>query len=137
MSAVAVRVAGAEFGIPMSRVREVLRPAPVTRTPFPPPDVRGVAHLRGALLPVMDLGTRLGGAPAQEPGRMVVVEGAEPVALLVDRITGVVETDELVIPPPPEAEAALPAGWLAGVVTPDEGRMVALLNLGPVLAGER
>jgi len=138
VTAVAVRLGDAEYGLPMERVREVLRPPPVTRTPFPPPDVLGVIHLRGALLAVLDLGTRLRGRPSAAPGRMVVVSsgaGRERLALRVDRVTGVVETDDLLFPPPPEAEAALPEGWLAGVVSPDSGRLVTLLDLENVLAG--
>ncbi|HEX7242420.1 MAG TPA: chemotaxis protein CheW [Longimicrobiaceae bacterium] len=138
MSAVAVRLGRAEFGLPMERVREVLRPPPVTRTPFPPPDVVGVVHLRGALLAVLDLGTRLGGRPAATPGRLVVVStgaGRERLALRVDRVSGVVETDDLVLPPPPEAAAALPEGWLAGVVSPADGRLVTLLRIDHVLSG--
>lgn len=138
MSAVAVRLGGAHFGLPLERVSAVLRPPPVTRAPFPPPDVVGVVHLRGALLGVLDLGTRLRGDPAVRPGRLVVVSpaaGGEAVALLVDRVAGIVETDEEVDPPPPEAVAGLPEGWLGGVVRSAEGRLVALLDLDNVLAG--
>lgn len=137
MSAVAVRLGPAEFGLPLARVSAVLRPPPVTRTPSPPPDVVGVVHLRGALLGVLDLGTRLGGAPARRPGRLVVVSprGGEAVALLVDRVAGIVETDDEVDPPPPEALAALPEGWLDGVVRAEDGRLVTLLDLDNVLAG--
>jgi chemotaxis signal transduction protein len=139
VSAVAVGLGEAEFGLPLERVSAVLRPPPVTRTPWPPPDVVGVAHLRGSLLAVLDLGTRLRAAPAERPGRMVVVSpggGREPVALLVDRVAGIVETDDAVEAPPPEAAAALPEGWLDGVVRSAEGRLVALLHLDNVLAGE-
>lgn len=137
MSAVTVGLGEEEYGLAMESVREVLRPPPITRTPFPPPDIRGVTHLRGSLLPVIDLGSRLRGVPAGLPGRLVVVEqGAERFALLVDRVTGVVEEDLPEIPPA-EAEAALPAGWLAGMLVPEDGRLIPLLDLGPVLAGER
>lgn len=140
MTALAVALGGAEFGLPAGRVREVLRPPPLTRVPFAPRDVRGVAQLRGTLLAVMDLGLRLGSAPAASPGRLVVVAGpgGEPLGLLVDRVAGLVESgtaaDEVLDPPPPEAEAALPPGWLAGVAQPAPGRRVALLNLERVLA---
>lgn len=137
MTAVGVRLGSAEYGLPMERVREVLRPPPVTRVPFPPPDVRGVVQVRGALVAVLDLGTRLRGGPAAGPGRLVVVtppRGGEPVGLLVDAVTGMVETDpEGLRPAPPEAEAALPEGWLAGVAEPEPGRRVALLHLERVL----
>ncbi len=138
MSALAVRLGAAEFGIPSATVREVLRPVPLTRVPFPPPDVRGVAQVRGTVMAVLDLGTRLGMGPAARAGRMVVVwgRGREAVGLLVDRVEGLVETGGALAPPPEEAEAALPAGWLAGVVEPVPGRRIALLDLERVLGGE-
>lgn len=135
MSLVAVEVGGAEFGLPAARVVEVLRPPPLTRVPFPPADVRGVAQVRGAVLAVVDLGVRLGVGPAAAPGRLVVVRGPgrEAVGLLVDRVTGVVEDDGARLPAPAEAEAALPPGWLEGVAEPAPGRRVALLALERVL----
>jgi purine-binding chemotaxis protein CheW len=135
VSAVAVRLGAAEYALPLEQVREVLRPPPVTRIPFPPADVRGVAQVRGALLAVLDLGTRLGGSPAASPGRMVVVtRGGEPLGLLVDRVAGLVEADRAaLLAPPAEAEAALPEGWLAGVAEPEPGRRVAVLDLERVL----
>ncbi|HEX2188548.1 MAG TPA: chemotaxis protein CheW [Longimicrobiaceae bacterium] len=134
----AVRLGAAEFGLPLERVHAVLRPPPVSRVPFPPPDVVGVVHLRGALLGVLDLGTRLRGAPARLPGRLVVVApraGGEALALLVDGVSGIVEGEAGAEPPPPEAAAGLPDGWLGGVVRSEEGRLVALLDLDNVLAG--
>ncbi len=138
MSTLAVRLGSAEFGIPAGQVREVLRPPPVTRVPFAPAGVRGVAQVRGTVLAVVDLGTRLGMAPVDGAGRMVVVwgRGREAVGLLVDRVVGLMEDgggDEL---PPDEAEAALPPGWLAGVAVPAPGRRVALLHLERVLGEE-
>jgi len=139
VSTLAVRVGGAEFGLPADRVREVLRPPRLTRVPFPPAGVRGVAQVRGTVLAVVDLGARLGVGPVAPPGRLVVVwgRGREAVGLLVDRVVGLVEEegggDEL---PPDEAEAALPPGWLAGVAVPRPGRRVALLHLERVLGEE-
>jgi purine-binding chemotaxis protein CheW len=138
VSTLAVRLGSAEFGIPAGQVREVLRPPPVTRVPFAPRGVRGVAQVRGTVLAVVDLGTRLGMAPVAGAGRMVVVwaRGREAVGLLVDRVVGLMEDggdEEL---PPDEAEAALPPGWLAGVAVPAPGRRVALLHLERVLGEE-
>lgn len=137
MSVLAVRVGGAEFGIPADRVREVLRPPPLTRVPAPPPGVLGVAQVRGTVLAVMDLGARLGMSPVADTGRLVVVwgRGREAVGLLVDRVVGLAEEGDDATPPA-EAEAALPAGWLAGVAAPAPGRRVALLHLERVLGEE-
>jgi purine-binding chemotaxis protein CheW len=137
MSTLAVRAGGAEFGLPAGRVREVLRPPPLTRVPFPPAGVRGVAQVRGTVLAVVDLGARLGMAPVAGAGRLVVVwgRGREAVGLLVESVVGLVDEagDEQ---PPDEAEAALPPGWLAGVAVPAPGRRVALLHLERVLGWE-
>jgi chemotaxis signal transduction protein len=142
VSAVAVRLGEAEYGLPMERVHQVLRPPPLTRVPFPPADVRGVTQVRGVMLAVLDLGTRLRGRPAGEPGRLVVVtHRGERVGLLVDQVTGVVETGgepegTALEEPPEEAVAALAPGWLAGVAEPHPGRRVALLHLDQVLGEE-
>lgn len=138
MSTLAVLVGSAEFGLPAGRVREVLRPPPVTRVPFAPAGVRGVAQVRGTVLAVVDLGTRLGMAPVEGAGRMVVVwaRGREAVGLLVDRVVGLMEDGGDGEFPPDEAEAALPSGWLAGVAVPAPGRRVALLHLERVLGEE-
>jgi purine-binding chemotaxis protein CheW len=136
VSAVSVRLGSALYGIPVHRVLRVLRPPPVSRVPFPPPDVLGVAQVGGALLAVLDLGTRLGGAPAVHPGRLLVVRpgrGREPVALRVDGVGGLVDDEAAGPPEPAEAAAALPEGWITGVARLDDGRRVALLDLERVL----
>ncbi len=133
---VSVRVGGTDFGIPVDRVREVLRVPLLTRLPFPPPSILGVAGVRGAILPVMDLGERLLGRPSARDGRLVIVEDPESggeVALLVDAVPGLAAAAEEAQAPPPEVEASLPAGWIAGVVVLRTGRLATLLALGPVL----
>lgn len=136
MSAVSVRLDGALYGIDVDRVERVLRPPPVSRVPHPPRDVQGVAQVGGAVLAVVDLGTRLRGRPAALPGRLVVVRGAgaaEPVALRVDAVAGLVDGAALPEAPPDEAQAALPEGWITAVVEQGGGRRVALLDLDRVL----
>jgi chemotaxis signal transduction protein len=97
-----------------------------------------VAQIGGTVMAVLDLGTRLGIGPAAVPGRMVVVwgRGREPVGLLVDQVVGLVDTGGVLAAPIEEVEAALPRGWLAGVVEPAPGRRIALLDLERVLGGE-
>jgi purine-binding chemotaxis protein CheW len=138
VSTLAVLLGRAEFGLPAARVREVLRTPPVTRVPFAPPGVRGVAQVRGTVLAVVDLGARLGMGPVAGAGRLVVVwtRGREAVGLLVDRVVGLMDDGGDEQPPPDEAEAALPPGWLAGVAVPAPGRRVALLHLERVLGEE-
>lgn len=134
---VSVRLGAAEFGLPMSQVLEVLRPPPVTPVPFSPPAVCGVASVRGTVIPVVDLGLRLVGAPAARPGRLVVVAGPAggPVGLLADDVMRIVEAPSGGAEAAPDAgQRSLPEGFITGVVTSDGGRTVALLDLHPVLS---
>ena len=55
-------------------------------------------------------------------------------ALLVDAVTSLVPTGTQRSSAPPEVEATLPAGWIAGVLSPDPDRLITLLELEPVLA---
>ena len=138
MSTLSVSVGGAEFGIPADRVREVVRPPPLTRVPFAPPGVRGIAQVRGTVLAVVDLGERLGLAPAGGKGRLVVVwgRGREAVGLLVDRVVGLMEEggDEEIAPD--EALAALPPEGLV-CARRDAGAVGSSQLAWRVAAGER
>jgi purine-binding chemotaxis protein CheW len=131
---VALRAGGVEFGIPVGQVRAVLRPGAVARIPFPAPGVRGVTSVQGQLLPVLDLGDRLGLAAVTPPGRFVVVEAAgTEVVLWVDAVLDLLDTSEP-IAPPEEAALALEPTHLLGVVSPAPDRLVAVLDLSSVLS---
>jgi purine-binding chemotaxis protein CheW len=57
----------------------------VVDVPGPEPSFLGLVGLRGALVPVYDLGALLGHAPAAEPPAwLVIARGATPVALAFD-----------------------------------------------------
>lgn len=133
----AVEVGGVAFGLPVGQTREVVRVPDITRLPFPPPSILGVVSIRGELVPVLDLGARLLRQPSRRDGRLLLVvdpaTGSE-VALLVDAILGLSPASGQEPSPPAEVEAALPAGWVAGVVTSPTDRLITLLELAPVLA---
>jgi chemotaxis signal transduction protein len=135
---VIVRLGRTEYGIAISAVREVLRTPYITRVPLPPPAVCGAAAVRGAVVPVMDLGIRLLGQPAERPGCLVMVtdpHSGEPVGLLVDTVTGMIDPDGAELrEAPPEVEATLPPGWILSVISPQAGRLVTVLHLTAVLA---
>ena len=96
-----------EYAIDVMRVREVVDGIAITRVPAAPHDVRGVANLRGSVVPVLDLGLRFGGCALVSTARtcVVVVEceaGPDPlVGLLVDSVQRVVAlTPEQIEPVP-------------------------------------
>jgi twitching motility protein PilI len=89
---VACRMGGETFLIAREETREVLGyPAVITRIPGAKNWVRGLANVRGALLPVVDLRQFLGSG-STSPGRntrVVVVNHREiPAGLVVDEVLG-------------------------------------------------
>ena len=57
------RLAGEQYALPVPDVAEVVPRASLTRLPGAPDGILGMLRLRGALLPVVDLRTRLGLPP--------------------------------------------------------------------------
>ena len=134
--AVVVRLGQTEFGIDVRRVREVLRAPRITRLPFPPPTILGIVSIRGTLVPVMDLGERLLGTPADREGRLVVVRDPDregSIGLLVDAVLDLIPLQDSPHEPPPEVKATLPPGWILSVLAPESSRLVTLLELTHVL----
>jgi purine-binding chemotaxis protein CheW len=62
-------VGGRVFAIDVTCVREVVRWQPVTPLPKAPALIEGVIDLRGAVVPVVDLGRALGGDPVKVGNR--------------------------------------------------------------------
>jgi len=89
---VAFRMGGETFLVARDEAREVMGvPAPLTRVPGAREWVRGLANVRGQLLPVIDLKQYLGSGETQ-PGRnarVIVVNHREvPAGLVVDEVLG-------------------------------------------------
>ncbi|MCG5242350.1 chemotaxis protein CheW [Azospirillum doebereinerae] len=134
---VVFRLAGAEYGLPVAAVQEVLRrPDATTSLPNAPDFVTGVVTLRGAVLPLIDQRRLLhlpavgeGGGAGVDRGRVVVVaQGEARVGLLVDGLSGLLAVPDSCIGPAPavsEAQRRL----IRRVATPPVGQGAARLIL--------
>jgi purine-binding chemotaxis protein CheW len=92
-------VADHYFGVPVMRVQDILTPDAIANVPLGPPEVRGLINLRGRIVTVIDVRTRLSlGATddaAKGPGKCVTVENeGEFYTLLVDSVGDVVSLHE-------------------------------------------
>ncbi|VAX06456.1 hypothetical protein MNBD_GAMMA26-224 [hydrothermal vent metagenome] len=92
---------------PMSEVAELLQfPADVTQVPGTQPWVRGVANIRGTLLPIIDLQLFLGGepVPSGRRSRVLIIKHKEIyTGLLVKEVLGMrhfPERSHISYPPP-------------------------------------
>src|SRR5215475_5194352 len=84
------------FGVPVMRVQDILTPDAIARVPRGPAEVRGLINLRGRIVTVIDMRTRLAlGGEANGPGKCVTVESdGEFYTLFVDRVGDVVSLPE-------------------------------------------
>jgi purine-binding chemotaxis protein CheW len=109
-----VRAAQQLCAVPLQHVSEVMRPLPVQPVSGAPAYVRGVAVIRGAACPVVDLGFLLGGTGSAVTGRFVALSLAgRAVCLAVDEVERVAAIEGAGALPPllghlkPEVRAAL------------------------------
>jgi purine-binding chemotaxis protein CheW len=92
-------VADHYFGVPVMRVQDILTPDAIAHVPLGPHEVRGLINLRGRIVTVIDVRTRLSLAnpdsAANRPSKCVTVEcDGEFYTLLVDGIGDVVSLHE-------------------------------------------
>jgi purine-binding chemotaxis protein CheW len=98
----AFELGGETYAVPIATVREVLKVGDVTEVPRSAPDLLGLINVRGEMLPLYDVKTRLGLADAPpvvrnhqdvpRGARIVLIRSPEGDAgVLVDRVKGVVK----------------------------------------------
>ncbi len=128
------RIAGNSYALPVEQVQEVLRPAPITRVPMALPAVRGLLHLRGAIVTVLDLALVLGLPACDERARphIVVRDGERSVSLLVDAIGDVQRHATEDIQPSPGTLSAAIRELVTGAI-PQPHELLLVLQLEPVL----
>lgn len=104
---IAFRVGARRFVSPMQEVAEVLRPPTVSPVPHARNWLRGVANIRGTLMPVVDLSAffGLGSAAGSALARVLVIaHGEAHTGLLVDELVGMRHFDEAAARAPTDAE---------------------------------
>ena len=122
---VVFRLGEEEYAFGVADVHEIIGPAAPRPVSSPDPWVRGIISLRGRIVPVLDLATRLG-VEADTPAdhKIVIIEAAGGVAgVVVDDVVGVLTVADAQIEELPVAAD----GGLAAVVNLGN-RVIALLD---------
>lgn len=128
------------FAVSVRKVREVLEYAPITKVPRTPDHMLGVINLRGAVVPVMDLGIKFGLGPrsVDDDTGIVVMEVKvedETVVLgaVVDGVEEVLELEAGEIQPPPPMGARMDSQFLLGLGQRDT-RFLMLLDMDRIFS---
>lgn len=129
------RVGEHEYSVDIMSVREIRGWTRATSLPHAPAYVRGVINLRGSVLPVIDLGIRLGLDVTEPTERNVIIVvdlDGRTVGLRVDAVSDILSIPVGQMQSPPEM-AADRGGLFVNALTIVEGRMIRVLELAAVL----
>ena len=133
----AFRVGNEEYVVDIMRVREIIRPVPITPVRKGPRFVEGVINLRGAVVPVIDLRRRFDLPAEEHPQRKIVIAQVEgrTIGFVVDGVTEVVRVPRSAIRPAPGLLTPQSAPYFLGVCH-HKGRTLVLLNVKNVIASQ-
>lgn len=125
------------FAVPSASVAEVIRDSRLTRVPKAPESVLGLLHLRGRIVPVIDMRRRLGfSAGPENAGRthLVLLLNDDWYSLMVDEMLDVVEVPAERIEQPAKPAADSPHDAVSGVFA-GPGRLVHFLDPQRIVGG--
>ena len=129
-----------EFGIEISRVKEIIRIPSITKIPQVPSYVEGVINLRGSIIPIIHLATKFNLAHEEmsDDSRIMVVEIGNMVAgMVVDAVTEVLRISSENIESAPEIiTSKITERYIQGVGKIDD-RLLILLDIGKIFTMEQ
>jgi purine-binding chemotaxis protein CheW len=108
------------YAVDILQVQEIREVNDVTRVPHVAPFVRGVVNLRGAIVPIVDLGLMFGfPEPAKLNGASAIVLDVDGrlVGLVVSSVSDVMQLADEEISPTPELGTRAIAAAIAGIGT--------------------
>ncbi len=103
-------VADERLAMSITAVKEIIETPQVTRVPMTPDYIRGVINLRGNVVPVVDLGARLGRGALTLTKRSCIVlvevqvgeDDRHVLGMLVDEVKNILDIPPEDVKPPPE-----------------------------------
>lgn len=130
-------IGNALCGINITDIQEINKQTTnLTWVPKSPDYVIGVLNLRGMIVTIIDLGTKLG-FPALQVGKtsrnIIVHFGEELVGILVDRVSEVLSADSDEIEPAPANLGGLQGKYFSGVLKTDD-YLIGILDIQKTLA---
>lgn len=132
---------GEGYGLPVLKVREIMKVMDITAVPQVPAYVRGVINLRGKVIPVIDLRLKFGmpACDATDQTCIIVVEAAAAgrqlmMGLLVDGVSEVLNIQAGEIEQPPAFGEGVRIDYMQGIAKV-KGTVKILLDIDRVLTG--
>lgn len=128
------RLGKEEYGVPISKVKEIVQYKGATKLPGTTAAIAGIINLRGKIIPVIDLAIYLSVGQCQNVDRRAVIleSGHYSIAVLVDEVTQVINIDEESIQAAPSA-SQFESRFVEGIGKTGD-RLLILLNMSQLVA---
>lgn len=119
-----------EFAIPLLTVREVIAMPEVTPIPHMPTHFLGIMNLRGQVISVVDLRTKLGIKPSSSTETAVIICDVSPmiIGVVVDSINSVLNPKSEEISEKPDLIGVRSTEYISGVYRKDK-KMILFLDI--------
>jgi len=135
---VSFKIEDAEFGVDILRVQEINKMMELTSVPNTPHFVEGVVNLRGRIIPVINLRSRLGLEVKKYDSetRIIVVElNDKTLGFIVDEVKEVLRIPKSITEQPPEVVSGVDATYITAIGKLED-RLLILLDLTKILSQE-
>jgi len=127
------------YGIPLLKVREIIRLLNITPIPRMPDYVRGVINLRGKIVPVIDLRIKFGLPDTTTTNRTCIIvvhvtmaSTTKLMGLIVDALEEVHQINAEDIEPAPDFGKGASTGYIKNMAK-TKGQVKALLNIDQIV----
>jgi len=125
-----------EFGVDIKKVQEINRMIDITKIPNSPNYVQGVVNLRGKIIPVVNLRTKLGlpNAEHDKSTRIIVLElDGMVLGFIVDSVSEVMRIPDANVEPAPAITGSTDTKYIEGVINLSD-RILIILDLKMLLS---
>jgi purine-binding chemotaxis protein CheW len=136
------RLGDEEYGLPVLKVREIIKVMDITRVPQVPPHVLGVINLRGKVIPVIDLRRKFGLADQEYDERTCIIVADVHLSstkvmmgVVVDSVSEVLNVAGAEIDPTPGFGGQQTVDYVLGLAKV-KGTVKILLDLDRVLGSD-
>ncbi|MFO7445552.1 MAG: chemotaxis protein CheW [Ignavibacteriaceae bacterium] len=132
---VSFKIEQEEFGVDILKVQEINKLVQITKVPNSPEFVEGVVNLRGRIIPIIDLRTRLGIAKKahNKDTRIIVIElNGNTIGFIVDAVSEVLRISSDIIESPPAISKGINSDYITSVAKLED-RLLILLDLEKLL----
>lgn len=120
-----------QYGIDISKIREIIAPMHITHVPKTPAFVKGVINLRGSVIPVVDVRLKFGmdeRAIDMDTAIIIYETNDASIGFIVDQVEDVLSIDKKHISEAPHFGSGIDTSFIENMAEVDDD-VIMLLNL--------